>query len=103
MINTTDTLLNRAELALQAQDFSALLPYAAQLELYAASPEVFAFFQKLAKAVLCSPDTHIRLFSHCLDAVCAYDPTEGAAFLERLLTLTDGIESAAMSPAGILH
>jgi hypothetical protein len=103
MIYTTDHLLRQAEMALENQNLEALLPYAAELEIHAASPDVYAFFQKLTKTVLCSPGEHFRLFSHCLDAVCAYDPIEGAAFLEHMLTLAGGVEDAVNSPAGILH
>ncbi|MDR0293159.1 MAG: hypothetical protein LBH95_03290 [Oscillospiraceae bacterium] len=101
---TTDSLLSQAEQALEAQsDLAALLPYAAELEPHAASPDVFAFFQKLTRAVLCDPGRHFRLFAYCLDAVCAYDPVEGAAFLERMLTFAEGIGEAAAAPQGILH
>ncbi|MCL1807975.1 MAG: hypothetical protein FWG31_09780 [Oscillospiraceae bacterium] len=103
MIHTTDALIRQAEFALESKDLCLLLPYAAELETRASSPAVFAFFQKLTKAVLCNPETHMRLFSHCLDAVCAYDPIEGAAFLEQMLTLAGGLEEAATSPVGILH
>jgi hypothetical protein len=103
LIHTTDALLRQAEMALQSQDLSALLPYAAQLEPYAGSPDVFTFFKQLTKAVICAPGEHIRLFSHCLDAVCAHDPVEGAAFLEHMLTLAGSVENAVASPAGILH
>ena len=103
MIYTTEALLRQAEQALETQDLAALLPYAAQLEPYAASPDVYAFFKKLTRAVLCSPGSHFRLFTHCLDAVCAYDPVEGAAFLEHMLALAEGVEGAVCSPAGILH
>jgi hypothetical protein len=103
MIYTTDALLRQAEQALENQDLATLLPYAAELETYAASPDVYAFFKKLTRAVLCGPGTHFRLFAHCLDAVCAYDPVDGAAFLEHMLTLAEGVEGAANSPAGILH
>jgi hypothetical protein len=100
---TTDALLRQAEMALEDHDLSALLPYAAELEIYAASPDVFAFFKKLTRAVLCAPGQHIRLFSHCLEAVCAYDPVEGSAFLERMLDLAEGVEEASAAPVGILH
>ncbi|MDR0326384.1 MAG: hypothetical protein LBI19_09855 [Oscillospiraceae bacterium] len=103
MTYTAEALLRQAEQALESQNLTELLPYAAQLEPYAASPDVFAFFKKLTRAVLCSPGEHINLFAHCLDAVCAYDPVEGAAFLEHMLTLAEGVEDAATSPAGILH
>lgn len=103
MIYTTDTLLRQAETALEDQNLEALLPYAAELEMRAASPDVYAFFKKLTSAVLCSPGEHIRLFSHCLEAICSYDPAEGAAFLEHMLRLAGSVEGAASSPAGILH
>jgi len=103
LIHTPDALLRQAEMALQKQDLAALLPFAAQLESHAASPDVFAFFKKLTKTILCDQGEHYRLFSHCLEAVCAYDPVEGAAFLERMLTLTASLEGAVLSPAGILH
>ena len=103
MIYTTEALLRQAEQALEAKDLAALLPYAAQLEPHAASPDVYAFFKKLTRATLCSPGAHFRLFTHCLDAVCAYDPVEGTAFLERMLTLAEGVGEAACAPAGILH
>jgi hypothetical protein len=103
MIYTTDALLRQAEQALETQDLTALLPYAAELEALAASPDVFCFFKKLTRAVLCTPGEHFRLFGHCLDAVCAYDPVEGAAFLEHMLTLAEGVEEAANSPTGVLH
>jgi hypothetical protein len=103
MIYNPNALLRQAEQVLETQDFTAMLPYAAELEACAASPDVYAFFKKLTKAVLCSPGTHFRLFGHCLDAVCSYDPIEGAAFLEHMLTLAESVEGAAGSPAGILH
>jgi hypothetical protein len=103
MIYTTDILLRQAEQALEDQDLAALLPYAAELENHSASADVYAFFKKLTQAVICSPGEHIRLFSHCLEAVCAYDPVGGAAFLENMLLLAGGVEDASSSPAGILH
>jgi hypothetical protein len=101
MDNTADTLLRGAEQTLQ--DLSAMLPYAAGLEPHASSPEVYAFFKRLTRRVLCDPGEHIQLFAHCLDAVIAHDPVEGAVFLEKMLCLSDGVEKAAESEVGILH
>jgi hypothetical protein len=99
----TDSLLHQAEQALLKQDFTAMLPYAAELETRVSSPGVYAFFKKLTCRVLCAPGQHLRLFGHCLDAVCAYDPREGAAFLQKMLSLSDGVETATTSDVGILH
>jgi hypothetical protein len=103
MSYATDTLLRQAEQALINQDLAAMLPYAAELESRASSPDVYAFFKKLTRLVICAPGEHIRLFNHCLDAVCAYDQTEGAAFLEKMLCLSEGVEDATTAAAGILH
>ena len=103
MTYTTDILLRQAEQALAEDNLSAMLPYAEKLGSHAASPDVFAFFQKLTRAVLCGSGQHFHLFACCLEAVCAHDPVEGAAFLERMLTMTQGVEKAVSAPAGILH
>jgi hypothetical protein len=101
---STDSLLYQAEQALIKQDFTAMLPYAAELGARASSPDVYAFFKKLTRQVLCAPGEHIQLFSHCLDAVCSHDTAEGAAFLENMLALSKGVEGAASAAAaGILH
>ena len=101
MSHTTDSLLRSAEQNMQ--DLAALLPFAAELESHASSPEVYAFFKKLTGQVLCAPGEHIRLFAHCLDAVIAHNPVEGAAFLEKMLSLSDGVEKATTAETGILH
>ena len=98
-----DSLLSKAEQALLNQDFTAMLPYAAELETRASSPEVCAFFKKLTHQILCAPGEHYQLFNHCLDAVCAHDPKEGAAFLEQMFSLSEGVEAATTSGLGILH
>ncbi len=101
----TDSLLRQAEHALEQRDLAALLPYAEALEPLATSGgrAVFDFFSRVTREVICCPEPHISLFARCLDAVCAYDPAEGAAFLERMLDFTYSVENASISPQGILH
>jgi hypothetical protein len=104
-LSETDTksLLKQAESALARRDLTAVLPYAEALEPMAASRDVFDFFSRLTREVICHPEPHTRLFARCLDAVCAYDPAEGSAFLERMLAFTYCVEEASVSPTGILH
>lgn len=101
----TENLLKKAEHALERRDLAALLPYAEALEPMVTSGDraVFEFFSRLTREVICCPEPHIRLFAHCLDAVCAYDPVEGMSFLESMLAFTYSVENASASPQGILH
>jgi hypothetical protein len=103
MIHSTDALLRDAERMLINQDFAAILPYAAELESRASSPDVYEFFKELTRRILCAPGEHFGLFAHCLDAICAYDPAVGAAFLENMLSLSGSVEGAAVAETGILH
>ncbi|MDR1669650.1 MAG: hypothetical protein LBR76_06810 [Oscillospiraceae bacterium] len=101
----TESLLQKAENALERRDLAALLPYAEALQPLVTSGgrAVYDFFSRLTREVICCPEPHIRLFAHCLDAVCAYDPVEGLAFLESMLAFTYSVENASVSPQGILH
>lgn len=104
---TVDILLRQAERVLERRDLTALLPYAEALEPFASTPgdgqAVFEFFSRLAQTVLFSPELHISLFAHCLDALCAYDPVEGAAILENMLEFANSVEKADSTSVGILH